>query len=518
MANKSYSNSNSLSKRDSSSLNSNSNSSFFSGRLFYVSLALSWAAVVGLPLLYYSGVVGMVAPGTSAAAFEAAAPPGLRRRAITSWAARDSSIGLISAASSSSTSLFSAAKQATSFIRNSKQKTSGNNNFASSISSSYSSTSCFLNPGRLSKSALDTAAINCKEEQDLFYKDHKGDFYGGPGYERIMASLFSRQGNKDFFHGDTSTSSTSATTSIASSTSTTSTTSIGRPIVLVHIGAHLGGMFERYAALKRGPRLDDRLVMVEPNPANTERLFRRIRMDNRLSLIQAAISNVKGKGFFQYSGVPNTIGNGGHLVDDLEIENGNINANASIPADSPEAIGYWTDVLTLDELLDPYPHIDFLFMDPDATEPRIFLGASHTLSRIRFMIFMCAERWKEHARLITPKKTLKLLHDNGLTVVMLGKDRNLIMNDPIGPDKIIERMTTWGFCAAIRTENPPAVANLTALGLLVAGYPSNTPLKGPNSPLCARYISAAAYNNCKRNNTNGKGGGKGAVGGGGDDV
>jgi len=510
MTNKSYSSSNSLPKRESSSSNSN----FFSGRLFYVSLALSWAAVVGLPLLYYSGVVGMVAPGTASAAFEAAAPPGLRRRAITSWAARESStLGLVTSAassssSSSSTSFFSAAKQATSFIRNSKQKSSGNNNLLSSSSSP--SSSCFLNPGRLTKSALDTAAVNCKEEQDLFYKDHKGDFYGGPGYERIMASLFSRQGNKDFFYGDTSIPSKDA--------STTSATTVGRPIVLVHIGAHLGGMFERYSALKRGPRLDDKLVMVEPNPANTERLFRRIRMDNRLSLTQAAISNVKGKGFFQYSGVPNTIGNGGHLVDLSEIENGNVIANASIPPESPEAIGYWTDVLTLDDLLDPYPHIDFLFMDPDATEPRIFLGAAKTLSRIRFMIFMCAERWKEHARLITPKKTLKLLHDNGLTVVMLGKDRNVIMNDPIGPDKIIERMTTWGFCAAIRTENPPAVANLTALGLLVAGYPSNTPLRGPTSPFCARYISAAAYNNCKRNKNKNITIGGGGGGGGGDDA
>ena len=82
---------------------------------------------------------------------------------------------------------------------------------------------------------------------------------------------------------------------------------------------------------------------------------------------------------------------------------------------------------------------------------------------------------------------------------MLGKDRNLIMNDPIGPDKIIERMTTWGFCAAIRTSNPPAVANLTALWLLVAGYPSTTPLRGPSSPLRARYVSAASYRGCKKN-------------------
>ena len=89
---------------------------------------------------------------------------------------------------------------------------------------------------------------------------------------------------------------------------------------------------------------------------------------------------------------------------------------------------------------------------------------SHRTRRLRrhvtrFMIFMCVERWKEHAKLITPKKTLKLLHDNGLTVVMLGKDRNLIMIDPIGPDKIIERMTTLVFFAAFRTSNLPAVAN-----------------------------------------------------------
>jgi len=467
------------SKRPSSSLESSSNS-LFSGRLFYSILALSWAAVVGLPLLYYSGVVGMVAPGTAQAAFEAAAPPGLRRRALTSsWGGGGGEQrGSTSASSSSSNSLLVAARKAVSFTRSASKSSSTSSSSSSSSSSQQQQNShlqsCFLHSGRLTNSALDSAAINCKEEQDSFYKDHKGDFYGGPGYERIMASLFSRQGNADFFFGNS-----------------------GRPIVLAHIGAHLGGMFERYSALKRGPRLDDRMVMVEPNPANTERLFRRIRMDNRLSLLQAAVSNVKGKGFFKYSGVPNVIGNGGRLVDESEIESGAVIVNTSIPLDSPEAIGYWTDVLTLDDLLDPYPYIDFLFMDPDATEPRIFLGAPKTLSRIRFMIFMCAERWKEHAKLITPKKTLKLLHDNGLTVVMLGKDRNLIMNDPIGPDKIIERMTTWGFCAAIRTSNPPAVANLTALGLLVAGYPSTTPLRGPSSPLCARYVSAASYRGCK---------------------
>jgi len=139
-----------------------------------------------------------------------------------------------------------------------------------------------------------------------------------------MASLFSRQGNADFFFGNS-----------------------GRPIVLAHIGAHLGGMFERYSALKRGPRLDDRMVMVEPNPANTERLFRRIRMDNRLSLLQAAVSNVKGKGFFKYSGVPNVIGNGGRLIDESEIESGAVIVNTSIPLDSPEAIIIITVTITI---------------------------------------------------------------------------------------------------------------------------------------------------------------------------
>ena len=50
----------------------------YSGRLLYVSLILAWASVVGLPLLYYSGVVGMVAP---AAASLSLAPGGLRVRA-----------------------------------------------------------------------------------------------------------------------------------------------------------------------------------------------------------------------------------------------------------------------------------------------------------------------------------------------------------------------------------------------------------------------------------------------------
>ena len=32
----------------------------FGGRMFYAALGLAWAAVVGLPLLYYSGLTSMV--------------------------------------------------------------------------------------------------------------------------------------------------------------------------------------------------------------------------------------------------------------------------------------------------------------------------------------------------------------------------------------------------------------------------------------------------------------------------
>jgi len=287
-------------------------------------------------------------------------------------------------------------------------------------------------------------------------------------------------------------------------------------------------MLERYAALRRGPRLDDRLVMAEPNPANTERLFRRFRIDPRLSLAQAAVSNkASAAQWFAFSGVPNTLGNGGRLLD-APPEDAPQNASAAAAEPEDKRRGYMARVETLDSLLDGYAHVDFLFMDPEGMEPRIFMGAPRTLARVRFMVFGCAEKWKDHFRFTTTKVTLRRLHEAGLTVVMLGKDRNVIMNEPAGPERIYDRMTTWGFCAAIRTAAPrsaaggaglpgaatgPAVSNLTALGLLVSGQEAlvGTNASGGAWPVCARFVGGAAWLECRGDKAKAKGAPRGAA-------
>ena len=425
----------------------------YSGRLLYVSLILAWASVVGLPLLYYSGVVGMVAP---AAASLSLAPGGLRVRAhlaptaplSTSTAARGWLSKLWPLRAAAAPSPVPPPPPAT----------------------STTPSACFLHTGRLREDAAAAAARACRDEQEAALATDKQAFYGGPGYDRIMGELFSREGNARFF-------------------------SAPRALVMVHVGAHLGGMIERYAHLRRGPRLDDRLVMVEPNPANAERLARRIRADPRLVLRRQAVSNTRGRRWFAFSGTPNVLGNGGHVLDE---EDSALAVGRGANVTDPEKVeGVELDVLTLDEILDEYPVVDFLFMDPEGFEPRIFLGAERTLSRVRFMVFGCSERWKDHFRFTTNKRTLQILEDAGLAFVMLGKDRNVILNEQFGPDRAQDRLTSWGFCAAIRIKGPPAVANVSALSLLVSGFPGSSPLAGPGAPVCARAVAASVYKDCR---------------------
>ena len=428
----------------------------YSGRLLYVSLILAWASVVGLPLLYYSGVVGMVAP---AAATLSLAPGGLRVRAHLAPAAAPLPT------TSSLTSRGWLARLLPLYAAAAPPPAT-----PPPPATLASPSTCFLASGRLREDAAAAAARACRDEQEAALAADKQAFYGGPGYDRIMSELFSREGNARFFGAP-------------------------RALVMVHVGAHLGGMIERYAHLRRGPRLDDRLVMVEPNPANAERLARRIRADPRLVLRRVAVSNTRGRRWFAFSGTPNVLGNGGHVLDEEESA---LAVERGLNVTDPEKVeGVELDVATLDDVLDEYPAIDFLFMDPEGFEPRIFLGAERTLSRVRFMVFGCSERWKDHFRFTTSKRTLQILEDAGLAFVMLGKDRNVILNEQFGPDRAQDRLTSWGFCAAIRIKGPPAVANVSALSLLVSGFPGSSPLAGPSAPVCARAVAASVYKDCR---------------------
>jgi hypothetical protein len=90
------------------------------------------------------------------------------------------------------------------------------------------------------------------------------------------------------------------------------------------------------------------------------------------------------------------------------------------------------------------------------------------------------------------------LSDLGFLIVLLGKERNILANNYLGPDRIYDRLSAWGFCAAIRPEMLTPENNITALAQSLTGY-VDTPLRGTNSSFCLRYAAASFYNTCEEN-------------------
>lgn len=488
---------------------------------------------------------------------------------------------------------------------------------------------CYLPIGKLKEAPLAMARVNCADDQQAYYNTARNSFWGSDGFNRFMDTVFSKAGNNAFFQGQTETGRPQ------------DEDYHGRPITIVHIGAHLGNIFDRYSALRRGTNLEDRIIMIEPNPANFERLARRSRLDPRFVLVHAAIDKEKGalqpptdeasasaaittaagkegvwvnykdpstvpmgggsghevrinsgRKWFAYSGTPNTLGNGGHIVDEPPVE---VAGNASARTEA----GFHVHVVTLDDVLMPYikgethpfvdesrqQHslvqlndpiepftraadirmrekrrlakagaagggedtaaalaagtegwIDVIVMDVEGWEPRVLMGAQAALAHAKMVVFGCSQRWVAHSKLTTNKRTFQLLQDSGFTVFLLGKERNVITNDGLGPDKVYDRLNAWGFCAAVRTtlltstadggaagdaaqaagsgssgarglgipSGPvpgqhylPYVGNLTALAQLITGYPSYSPLRGVDSPVCLRYVAGQMWHACK---------------------
>jgi FkbM family methyltransferase len=320
---------------------------------------------------------------------------------------------------------------------------------------------CSLEVGRLKDQPLGTVETRCLSDQETFYSNGKSTFWGHVGQEHFMDVLFSRTGNRAFFE-------------------------TGQPITVVHVGAHLGQIIDRYAHLRRGARLDDRIYLFEPNPANYERLARRVRLDPRLVLVKKAVSNEEGKRFFEYGSVPNTLGSGGRLNDEPV-------ANASLSTEE----GFVVDVTTLDSALSHVPVVDFLLIDPEGWEPRVLMGATKTLARTRFVVFGCSMRWAAHSKLTTNKRLFQLLADAGHTVSVLGKEKHVLASPNVSPDRVFDRLNQYGFCSGVKTTPLPPVGNLTALSLLMTGLPPGTPFRGESSPPCLRYIAGALHKSCK---------------------
>jgi len=340
---------------------------------------------------------------------------------------------------------------------------------------------CSLPIGKLKPEPLQMAKSHCRDSQDLFYNSGgKSTYWGHHGLNKFMDSIFNKPGNKNFF-----------------------TFHDNRPINVVHIGAHLGNMMDAYSRLRRGPRLDDRIILFEPNPANYDRLVRRVRLDPRLVLTNQAISNEPGRQWFSFSSVPNTLGNSGKLQEEKPEDAQEVYIDPSLSKEEQDTLkqkqtGYYVNVTTLDVALKSYPVIDFIFMDPEAWEPRIFLGAKETLAKTRMMAFGCSSRWVAHSKITTNKRIFQYLQDLGFTIVLLGKEQHLLINEDMGPDRIYDRLNAWGFCAAIRFNTITPEINITALSQSISGH-LDGPLKGTNSSFCLRYVAASLYNTCEEN-------------------
>jgi FkbM family methyltransferase len=303
--------------------------------------------------------------------------------------------------------------------------------------------------------AAQIAAKECQLEQDAFYNNHKGEFWGGSGYEKAMSLMFSKEGGQRLFPTD-------------------------RPITVVHVGAHLGGMIDRYFSTLRGPRLDDRLIMIEPNPANIVRLERRSRRDPRLIVRQVAAADRDGPRVFKYGGVPNVLGNGGKVKDD-PITN----------LSWSDETGYVVEAATLDTLLqDVSGPIDFLMMEAEGYEARAFLAAPKTLERIRFMVFGCSERWKEWDSDFDGSVLFTAMEAAGLTPVILGDKRNVIVGGAAAPADIGRKLVSWGFCLAVRTR-PSAIADVSPLSTLLVGNSFQALPADHPALACFNYLSGA---------------------------
>jgi FkbM family methyltransferase len=256
-----------------------------------------------------------------------------------------------------------------------------------------------------------------------------------------------------------------------------------RPINFVHVGATTGSIIDRYGALGRGSRLDDVLVLIEPNPVNAKRLGQRIRMDQRLLLSEAAAWDVDGTAWFQFEAVPNAVNKGGKLLRSMPE-----NVTAAMDA----GLGMAVRTVTLDTLLRKVTGpIDFLMMDADAHEPWILKGAKETLARTRLMIFACNDKWAEAGAGLDALAAVKeVFEPAGLEVSLLGEKRNLLLKSGMLPEGFTAAdLPSWGFCMAAQMK-PPLIRKVSEIARFVAGPDA---VEGP----CGKYIAALPSAHCK---------------------
>jgi FkbM family methyltransferase len=268
-----------------------------------------------------------------------------------------------------------------------------------------------------------TAERDCMDEQRKHYEASKDSYWGSAGYDRTKGTLFNRFDGRAFFPRS-------------------------RPILMVSVGAHFGDIIDKYGALGRGPRLDDRIVLVEPHPLTVKRLSGRIRLDHRLMLMPAAAADFDGRGWFEFSNGKAESGGSGRLK--RELPENTTRAEA-------EGKGAEVRVVTLDSLLKKFEGpIDFIFMDADTHEPMILKGMQETLKRTRMVIFSCHSKWKSMGGELgsVADAVRDVFTPAGMAVALLGEKRNLLLGADVMPPELWDKLPDWGFCMATHVAPP----------------------------------------------------------------
>jgi FkbM family methyltransferase len=280
--------------------------------------------------------------------------------------------------------------------------------------------------------------------------------WGNKGYDRVRGALFNRYDGRPFFPRS-------------------------RHITFLSVGAHFGDILDRYGALGRGPRLDDRIILVEPHPHTIQRLKGRIRLDHRLLLMPAAAHNFDGEAWFEYEKKHGEQGGSGRVTKVMP-------ANAT--ASEVEGLGAKVRVITIDTLMRKMKGaIDYIFMDADTHEPYIFEGMKDTLKRTRIVIFSCHSKWGASGSTTTLFDVVRdVFKPAGMTVSLLGEKRNLLLDEAVVPPELAAKLPDWGFCMATHT-SPPITRKVEEHTRMMVGGDA---WEGP----CGQYFANLGAGSC----------------------
>ena len=306
--------------------------------------------------------------------------------------------------------------------------------------------------------ALPSGAVaSCLAEQQKAFLADKGEkFWGSAGFDRVQGTLFNRYDGRPFFPRT-------------------------RPINIVSVGAHFGGILDRYGALGRGPRLDDRIILVEPNPHTNQRLKGRIRLDHRLLLMPAAAYNADGEAWFEFQNKKIESGGSGRVTKAMP---------ANVTAATERGEGALVRTITLDTLLKKMPGpIDFIMMDADMHEPLVLQGMKETLKRTRMVIFSCHSKWKDVGDITVGHVVRDIFTPAGMTVSLLGEKRNLLLDEGLAPPELLADFPNWGFCLAMHTA-PPIMRKTEEFTRMAVG----DAWEGPCGALFASYGAGSCKN------------------------